>query len=386
MLSTATEKFYAHGAMQFLRRALGPDGDRIAVDEQLEKFRSHHITERHILTLNTVGVYRRFLDCSMRVLEKRGADPSRAAEISDELQRALGERIGEPAEPRTSSKKVDVPDFDDVRKTFEFVRDRSLKRARTGKDATDKDREDVILTLYLLCAHRLGVRPIELLGARREGDSVIVRTAKRSGNPKRPIPLLGWIPEHVLALDLLLELVPRNIDVESYVRWRGRLASRLARASLKQCETRISLYFGRHTAIARWRELRLSKEQIRLLAGHVGLESQRGYGQGAGRSIQRWVSTAERVAAARYIEEARDTSENPFTESMQVTEAIAKQLDETDALFDRGAPSNETPSADGALIWHQYEVELERLGDKVEKSAERLKKRSELGRQWPGPG
>lgn len=357
MAGPSTEKFYARGARQFLLAA-GSDG---SLARRVERFRECHLQPIHKLTRNTCGVYRQFLARSCAHFLQEGADRDQIDALHLELRTALDDRIGEPDVDRTSRLKTEVPDFADVAATFALLRDRAIKRAHrksgAGQDEPEiKDWLEVLLILYLVCVPRLGMRPIELLNARRQGNNVMVSTAKRAGNPIRSIPLLGWSNADIAALDLLLLLVPKGLDFEGYVRWRNALASRLARASSRACNERLALYFGRHVAIARWRELGLTMEQIRILAGHVGYRSQAGYGFGAGGKIVKWISTAERVAAARYIAEAEQRLEKN-TMALEFESLVAG----TDDLFDRAKPAAKPePDADGERARVAYFKELDK--------------------------
>lgn len=383
MRTPATELFYDRGASQMLAHAMvgGSIGD------QLNEFRKSQLKQEHALCPSTVGVYRQFLERSTLHFLSKGADADQVDAVRRELRDALDERgKKEVKEDRTSRKKTEVPEFDDVCAVFDFLRNRTIRRGyrkadRDYREPEIKDWLDVVLVLYLLCVPRLGIRPIELLGARREDGELIVRTAKRDGNPERPIPLLGWSYKDIAALDLLLKLVPHSIDAEGYLLWRNRLASKLARASKTVCGERLSLYFGRHTAIARWRELGLSMEQIKILAGHAGLSSQQTYGRWAGRGIVHWISDSERSAVAQYISEAKAKAEARSFD-FQINVLVA----ETNALFDRAKSERVTKDIDGQQLQQRYLEGLEKLIDDMEAAAGGIRAGVQNGRRPDGPG
>lgn len=388
MRSARTQTFYERNASHMYRQAHLGRGDGGAASK-LECFRRHHLSLTHVLRPGTVGVYRQAIKLVMEDFYRCGLDEGAVETARNEILFALDERMGTPAEPRTSSLKIEVPRFSSVEKTFELLRRRTLKRAKKAEAegeviAEGKNRLDIILLLYLLCAPRLGIRPIELLGARRQEGSLIVRTAKQAGNPERSIPLLGWSDQHLAALDLLLALVPHKIEDENYVKWRNALASKLARASLKACGMRLSLYFGRHTAIARWRELGLTREQIKLLAGHLGLKSQSVYGRGSSGYIHQWVSDNERRAAADLLVRAVDQDAEIQGRRRSVSDEIGEMIEEADRFFPKHTGREPKPDAEGAALWTKYVSKLDTMTEQSKRSADNIiKKGRRFGRDGP---
>ena len=394
MASARTIAFYEKTAAQLLRQACPMD---TVMDGRgrLELFRRHHLERTGVLKRGTVAVYRQSVRQAMKGFERDGVPANVADAAQDDILRALDQREGMPSELRTSSLKVEVPLFADIEKTFNFLRERTLKRAaradaRGERIVSGKDRLDIIALLYLLCAPRLGIRPIELLGARRRGTDLFVNTAKVAGRHVRKIPLLGWSENHRSALDLLLALVPHEYGGEEYVLWRNALASKIARASVRASGVRMSLYFGRHTAIARWRELGLTAEHIRILAGHLGLKSQRIYGRGAGGIIRHWISDTERLAAAELV--AARGNDADADEIANVTEGTlgkdAVQLfDEADRFFPPITNRPDTVDTGEADLWRQYKAKLDADADEALRLARRIAQRKgPVDRGGPGYG
>ncbi|SDG88536.1 site-specific integrase [Pelagibacterium luteolum] len=364
MRKPSTTLFYAQTARQLSRHAFA--AGVASYESALDAFCRHQLRQDHILCPGTVLVYRQAIKRVCKTFAKKGVDVDRVAVAQERMLTWLNERSGTPDEDRTSRLKITMPRYSDIRKTRDRLAARVLKRARSAQAnaklvTRPKDRREIVLLLYLLCAPRLGIRPIELIGMRRQGHVCIVQTAKLTGNPERSIPLLGWGPEDLVALDLLICLTSNAIDTGDFVAWRNALASMLARASLAACKKRISLYFGRHVAVARWRELGLSMEQIRLLAGHLGLKSQMGYGQGAGGIIVHWVTEDERRAAAVFIAEhwqpAPDKSGTP-----DVGDAVSATAAEAERFFGEAATRKPVAEPSGAELWEKFEKERDAHG------------------------
>lgn len=273
--SKSTQTFYIKGADGFLiaaARRAGADPNSVAPNYHLQLLKQHLMGDNSALKSGTIGVYRGQITVAIQKLLDLGADPEQADEIKKAVFAFLDMRCGEPVEPRGSSRKVEVPELLELSDVFYMLKTRFLN---------DRVLQDLTLCLYLLCVPRLGMRPVELTWSRRNGLSLEMETAKRAGRPQRSIPLTEWPPEYIIALDTLLDIAPRKLSDDEFIDWRNALASRLARASMhSRKERRLALYCCRHIAFANWRDVGMSPEEIRRLAGHAFLNSQSHYARG----------------------------------------------------------------------------------------------------------
>jgi hypothetical protein len=283
--SEATLVSYERGAAAMLlsaKRALEADDRRSgSPDDLLLTLETNFRDYEGGLASGTVCVYRQHARAAIAQLVRSGADADAAVAIEISIMAELQKRLDLPREARGPALKIDAPEKREVKEVFELLRRRFFKHGNV---------KDLLLSLYVLLMPRLGLRPIEITWARREGMFLKVATAKRRGRPERDVPLTGWPEDYLFALDVLLELVPRKLGADAFRKWRNALASRLARVSKQsQEERRLSLYFCRHIFIASWRDIGMSPEQIRKMVGHAGLASQRGYARGKSGYGARWM-------------------------------------------------------------------------------------------------
>ncbi len=282
--SEATLQSYEEGASQFLAAArfwiaAGPID--LSPRDHLGALVKMMCADRTVLALGTVCVYRQHLSAAVDRLVRQGLSEMEADAARARIFEALGERQGVPNPKRGASLKIEVPEFSELAETFALLKKRFFEQRQV---------QDLLLCLYLLVMPRVGLRPVELTWAKRTGRALIVATAKREGRPERIIPLTDWPDEYMFALDVLLRLVPREMDPHSFKLWRNSLASRLARVSRQtHWKRRLALYCCRHIAFASWRDVGMSVEDIRRLAGHAGINSQRNYARGRRGYGARWM-------------------------------------------------------------------------------------------------
>lgn len=282
--SEATRAFYEHGADLLLlaaSRNAAVDINQVSPEGRLALLERHLLNDKSTLARGTVCVYRQHVSAAITTCVSAGADPSLADEAKETLLKALTGRIGEPSPERGATLKIEVPEKFELADTFDLLRDRFCSMGEIL---------DLVLCLYLLVVPRIGLRPIEVTWARREGNELVVATAKRSGRPERRVPLHGWPDDYLFALDIFLSLVPRELDAQGFKLWRNALASRLARASKhSRKRRRLALYCCRHIAIASWRDIGMSPEEIQRLVGHVRVSSQSGYARGKAGYGEKWM-------------------------------------------------------------------------------------------------
>ncbi len=269
-----TQDFYKDGAAALIAASIrqsGREQHELNADEILRAVQKHMEGQEQYLALGTVCVYRQFLRVAVDILIKEGAEANEAEKVRSDLLIHLEALSKLKRVRRGAAWKID-PTLDELRDVFYFLKQRFFE---------ESDPLDLLLALFVLLMPRIGLRPIELTWAARDGLNLVVSTAKVRGRPVRSVPLDSWPDDYLEALDLLLRLVPRNLSPEEYKRWRNRLASRLARASQHtRRKRRLSLYCTRHLSIADWRAIGMTPEEIRLLAGHIKLGSQQSYGRG----------------------------------------------------------------------------------------------------------
>lgn len=329
--SQTTRAFYEHGGSLFVlaaARGAAVDSDQITPSGKLKLLERHLLSDKSTLALGTVCVYRQQVSAAILELVSAGADPQLAEETKATLLSALGNRTGTPYPERGATLKIEVPDILELADTFYLLKDRFCSEGEVL---------DLILCLYLLVVPRIGLRPIEVTWARREGRELVAATAKRDGRPERRVPLHGWPDDYLFALDVFLSLVPRELDAQGFKLWRNALASRLARASMhSRKRRRLALYCCRHLAIANWRDIGMSPEEIRRLAGHVRLTSQSSYARGKAGYGKKWMF-AQAVESARKDEAPplgsdepanQEEPKSPPSASTQATPRSALGLDD----------------------------------------------------------
>lgn len=270
-----TLKSYRRGGAMLVKAAIG----RLEIDPasvtpilMLEALRNDFVGGKSVWKPNTACVYRQHLRSVFAAAPVEASEKEHAERLRQETLDALKERTGTPVPARGASKKVLVPMREELDDLLGHLR---------SKVAEHGDIIDFVLALYLLIIPRVGLRPIELTWAERQGNALIVKTAKRDGRPQRIIPLENWPENYLFAIDLLLAAIPRDLTETQFKKFRNLLASRLARAcKWTRTRRRLCLYCCRHIAIANWRDVGMSPHEIARLAGHVGLAGQLHYARG----------------------------------------------------------------------------------------------------------
>lgn len=190
----------------------------------------------------------------------------------DQVHKALEDRRGtpDPAYGATLGKKTVVTKAEAIA-VFRYLKRMVLRGG---------SRSAMAAGLYVLVVSRIAIRPIELLTAEVVGNELRVRNAKwREGMPlHRSISLRQFSPTFVEAVRWLCVLARAGTDDSSgdsvemrFERWRNRVASSLARASMSAIGKRLSLYVFRHLGIATWKSAGFSALDIAAMAGHLGL-------------------------------------------------------------------------------------------------------------------
>ncbi|WP_421952717.1 hypothetical protein [Pelagibacterium sp.] len=341
--SSTTLKSYRRGGAMLVKAAIG----RLEIDPasvtpilMLEALRNDFVGGKSVWTPNTACVYRQHIRTVFEAAPVEASEKEHADRLRQETLDALKERTGTPVPARGASKKVLVPMREELDDLLGHLR---------SKVAGHGDIIDFVLALYLLIMPRVGLRPIELTWAERQGNSLIVKTAKRDGRPQRIVPLENWPENYLFALDLLLAAIPRDLSEKQFTKFRNLLASRLARAcKWTRTRRRLCLYCCRHIAIANWRDVGMSSHEIAQLAGHVGLAGQLHYARGRSGYGGRYIfykhpqQDNENLAAAAANVEPKS----------QLPARAASGFEEADFPVPSATPA-ETSGSDGEELWRQ---------------------------------
>lgn len=226
----------------------------------------HTETRTDVLRASTVRNYKHRHGAALQWLADQGLLTSTEVEVCRQRIGVALERLrGKPQEPRTASKKVKDAQPWMVKVVFGHLQLKSVRYKRVALAVT---------ALYCLVKPKLGTRPVELHTAKVEGDTVVVRNAKRDGDSYRRLDMSNWDPSHRMALAVLIELTREEIDTDGYDAWLSRIAENLARACKSASRSgahipRLAPSSFRHTAISTWHAAGFTVEEIAEMAGHL---------------------------------------------------------------------------------------------------------------------
>jgi integrase len=190
-------------------------------------------------------------------------------EMSLALRLAIDGRRGRPAKYGAGKKAKDISEELAIAAFNELKRNALQNKYMT----------DVLVALFVLVASHSGLRPVELIGAKLFGTTLVLQNAKR----RRGLSLtrsqdMSHLPEDVLiAVGLIIALLPTFSSRAHYKAWAKDLAEALARACKRAKIKRLSLYGFRDVALATWKKAGLSGPEIAALAGHVSERSAQHY-------------------------------------------------------------------------------------------------------------
>lgn len=186
----------------------------------------------------------------------------RLNDLTVRLKTALWARKGRPEKPRTASKKVIDATEDECIALFYELKRAGLESGRLNT---------VSAGLYVLVANYVGLRPVELIGARYEAGRLILLNAKRGDRhlPERVLDLTELDPDVGRAVALLIDIMPQFKSRKHFNEWRNSLRE-IIRVACKRIGIRaLSLYSFRHVAIATWSRAGVGPDDIARLAGHI---------------------------------------------------------------------------------------------------------------------
>ena len=190
-------------------------------------------------------------------------------DMSLKLRLAIDGRRGRPARYGAGKKAKDISEAEAIAVFGELKRNALQNVYWT----------DVLAALFVLVASHSGLRPIELIGAKLLGTTLVLQNAKRrAGLAATRSQDMSHLPEDVLiAIGLIISLMPQFSSRAHYKRWAKDLAEGLARACKRANIRRLSLYGFRDVALATWKKAGLSGSEIAALAGHLSERSARHY-------------------------------------------------------------------------------------------------------------
>lgn len=342
--------------------------------------------EGDVLMAATIRRYLPAYASALDVLSFEGnSDQEQCALARSEIRTLLDARRGVPDPLRTAAAK-NIATKEEAEKTFVALKAHAL---------LSKDPVPVAAALYVFVVPRIAIRPIELVGARIVGKTLIVRNAKRRPRqkPERKISLKRFADSFIEAVKWLVILADAGISLyndpeRDFEMWRNKLASCLARASKHVCgdDRRLSLYSFRHIGIATWKAAGFSAETIAALAGHLLLSS-------AGRyyapSKAGWVNEAVLAELPELLDDlevapvslesrgVKDRSDSTYTPNEQVLTADPPALPKKSAgQWDVPMPVPRKPvarSSGGEALFQSYKADLERKLRSADENAAKLK-------------
>lgn len=339
MASKATEAKYLRDGQRLLARSAALYPDMPELEALLTEAQ-----EGDVLMAATIRRYRPPYAAAVDLIATAGmADPQQCDFAYQEICTHLSARKGIPDPLRTGAAK-NLATKQEAEKTF--LASKALALAT-------KDPVPVAVALYVFVAPRIGIRPIELIGARLVGKKLIVRNAKRKPRQRleRSISLKRFAESFIEAVRWLIILAnvgvtlyqepERGYDLErAFELWRNKLASCLARISKEVCgdDRRLSLYSFRHIAIATWKAAGYSAETIAALAGHLLLSSAGRYYAPAKAG---WVT--ELVLAEAPVQ-PQPVKDEPQADHPEMSESL-EQAEELDGSAERDSLVQEAMAA-----------------------------------------
>lgn len=277
--SSRTRAAYYKGGRRHLRRALAAYPDRppvealVAMAEDdliaMQAARERGPADASRLRPGTVRVYRAEMSLIVAVLVRASGQTADTADrVMKRIDAALNGRRGRPGCARTASLKVKDATQDEARAVFEELRRHVLAHRHTAALAA---------ALYVVVGPKIGMRPIELCGAKVEGTRIEVPCAKRArGEPDwRGLDLCAYPASLIEATRALVALAPSSPDVAAAHGWHKGMAESLARACKRIGQRRLAPSSFRHVAIATWEAAGYTASEIARMAGHVDVATAR---------------------------------------------------------------------------------------------------------------
>ncbi len=323
--------------------------------------------EGKVLTANTARVYKQnYLAALEHLAAKAKIDEEALDRYRTRIEAALNRRRGKPSKPRTSSKKVKDPEEWMVLAVFEQLKRMALRYRRLRSMA---------VALHCLLVPKLGVRTVELVGARIEGDHLVVRNAKRrtGEDPERRIGIANFHATHKEALRVLVEVVAADVGELGYDKWLSNLAEILATACKAASRPgreipRLAPSAFRHIALSTWHSAGYSAEEIARLAGHLSI----------GTARRHYIRKSSAFPVGRDLVEV---VENVPGAAADVESSRASEPDFMTTDFPRPAPAPEPAAKENP--WLKFRQELDKT---VQATTESAKAIAATSPEIHGPG
>lgn len=378
MAKKKSDRQYAEEAERLIRRAMRLFPDLPPVDALIAEAAYGN-------TIKGSTIRRLRPSYRLAFLKLAPAAGARYGQLLDNLEG----RRGTPDPKRGASRKVKKVDKKIVIDTFERLRSITLRT---------RSRSAFAAALYTLVVPRVAIRPIELLDAEVIGTDLLVHNAKwRPGLPTfRRVSLARFPPTLIEAAKWLCALArqgvgegPEETREARFNAWRNRVAESLARASKPYMpeDQRLSLYSFRHIGIATWKAAGFSKEEIALLAGHLGLHTADKHYAPARSG---WADEARLAQPVRTAEADRNAVKTPASSTRTERDAAEANSPEPtpDVPVSAEAPSSpKTPLIDvddfpvppprkerrsDTVAFGPYRQALEKMAERAAGSARRL--------------